>query len=91
MFIGGDDAFKDSNSAADIVKAAKAIGKHVHVGRVNEVKRFVAFNRLGADTFDGSGVSRFADEKLRILHERTNKPMPMFESECESMEVGEVA
>lgn len=82
VFIGGTDGFKDSASAADIVKTAKLIGKHVHVGRVNEVKRFVAFKRLGADTCDGSGVSIFCDEKLQIIEDRVDRDTPLFMDCC---------
>jgi hypothetical protein len=59
VFIGGGDPWKDSKSALDIVKTAKTLGKHVHVGRVNTAKRFKLFAEAGADTCDGSGVSMY--------------------------------
>lgn len=60
IFIGGLDPWKDSKSAVDIVKTAKILGKHSHVGRVNSLDRYKRFRDAGADTCDGSGISRFS-------------------------------
>lgn len=57
LFLGGKDPWKDSEAACDIVRAAKALGHHVHIGRVNQPERFRRFEELGADTCDGSGIS----------------------------------
>lgn len=59
LFIGGSTRFKDSAEAVEIVRSAKEAGLHVHVGRVNTAARFIAFRKAGADTCDGSGVSRY--------------------------------
>jgi glycerophosphoryl diester phosphodiesterase len=59
VFIGGDSRWKDSQAAIDIVKTAKALGVHVHVGRVNTIRRFQTFHEAGADTCDGTGVSMY--------------------------------
>jgi hypothetical protein len=59
VFIGGTTRWKLGKHAADIVKTAKILGKHAHVGRVNTPSRFSYFDALGADTCDGSGVARF--------------------------------
>ena len=59
IFIGGKDPWKDSQASADIVKTAKILGVHVHVGRVNTPKRFIHFHELGADTCDGSGIAKY--------------------------------
>jgi hypothetical protein len=59
IFIGGTTDWKDSGAVADIVKTAKTLGKHVHIGRINATKRFRRFDRLGADTCDGTGVSQY--------------------------------
>lgn len=66
LFIGGGDPWKDSKAAKDIVRTAKIIGLRVHVGRVNTLKRFKAFNELGADTCDGTGVSQY-DHMLEAI------------------------
>lgn len=59
IFIGGSTTWKESQAAADVVLAAKIIGVHTHVGRINTIRRFRMFERLGADTCDGSGIVRF--------------------------------
>ena len=59
IFVGGRDPWKDSLAVADIVKTGKILGKHVHVGRVNTLKRFIHFDTLGADTCDGSGIAKY--------------------------------
>jgi hypothetical protein len=65
-FIGGTTAFKDSREADEIVVSALALGMHVHIGRVNEKKRFWHFHDLGAHTCDGSGISRFSEKLPKI-------------------------
>jgi hypothetical protein len=79
VFIGGSDAFKLSDEAFQAARAAKILGKLVHVGRVNEDKRVKAWMGL-ADSIDGSGISRFdhmlgevldvirGDEKQRAIN-----------------------
>jgi len=64
LFIGGDDEFKDGPAAAWLCRAAKRRGKLVHVGRVNTRGRVEMCARLGADSFDGTGVSMFPDTNL---------------------------
>ena len=59
IFIGGGDPWKDSNCVLDIVRTAKILKKHVHVGRVNTPSRFRVFQKAGADTCDGSGVAMY--------------------------------
>lgn len=66
LFVGGGDPWKDSAASADIVRTAKTLGVHVHVGRVNQIKRYEHFAALGADTCDGSGVAQY-DEKLEAI------------------------
>lgn len=66
IFIGGRDPWKDSQAALDIVKTAKVLGVHVHVGRVNTERRFRLFDEAGADTCDGSGVARY-DHMLEAI------------------------
>jgi hypothetical protein len=73
IFIGGTDRFKDSEAAMQVAKAAKLLGKLVHVGRVN-AKRILRWMDI-ADTGDGSGYASFKDEmfaRLNRKHERHN-------------------
>lgn len=57
----GTTEWKESKAAADVIREAKARGKHVHAGRVNGMKRLRHFFDLGADTADGSSFSMYAD------------------------------
>lgn len=66
MFIGGSTAWKMSAHAAAVVKAAKAMDKWVHAGRVNTPGRFEYFDNLGADSIDGTGLSRYSWMRERI-------------------------
>jgi len=59
LFVGGGDPWKDSKASQDLVRTAKILGKHVHVGRVNTKARYDLFDRLGADTCDGTGIAKF--------------------------------
>lgn len=68
LFVGGTNEFKDSSACYDIVKAARALDVPVHVGRVNNWKRFKVFADLGATTCDGSGVARF-DRQLQDIEQ----------------------
>jgi hypothetical protein len=66
IFIGGTTVWKMSKSAADIIRCAKNIGKWVHAGRVNTPGRFEYFEELGADSIDGTGLSRYSWMRERI-------------------------
>lgn len=57
VFVGGSDQFKFSPECVHACKAARILGKWVHVGRVNTVKRLSAWSDL-ADSIDGSGISK---------------------------------
>lgn len=60
VFIGGTTDFKMSEHVRHIVAAAKIMGKWVHAGRVNTPGRFEYFEKLGADSIDGTGLSRYS-------------------------------
>lgn len=66
LFIGGTNKFKDTKESLDAVIDAKNKGLHVHVGRVTGVKRFMLYESVGADTCDGSGLSRFDPTFTRL-------------------------
>ncbi len=65
VFIGGTTAFKYSPQAVAAARAARMMGKWVHVGRVNTPGRLRVWRDL-ADSVDGSGISRY-DHMLRAL------------------------
>lgn len=66
VFIGGSTNWKCGNHAAHIIKAAQALGKWVHVGRVNHGERVDHFIKLGADSFDGTGIARYSHMREAI-------------------------
>lgn len=66
IFVGGSTKWKCSDHAAQIVKAAKAIGKWVHIGRVNHPERWDHFEKMGADSVDGTGIARFTHMREAI-------------------------
>ena len=66
LFVGGTNKFKDSQAAYDLCRTSLAMGKHTHVGRVNQWKRYKKFNELGCDTCDGSGVSKYSEKLISI-------------------------
>jgi hypothetical protein len=56
--------------------------KHIHIGRVNTLKRFRHFDKLGAHTCDGSGVSRF-DHMLDAIAAGVMVESPLFDGKQE--------
>ena len=72
IFIGGTTQWKMSKHAADVIRTAKICRKWVHVGRVNTPGRFEYFDGLGADSIDGTGLSRYSwmrEKVYRSVHE----------------------
>lgn len=66
IFIGGSTNWKCSEHVVHIVKAAKALGKHVHLGRVNDPGRWKFFEELDVDTGDGTGLARYSHMRKAI-------------------------
>ena len=73
VFIGGSTDWKMGPHAAAIVKASKVIGKWCHVGRINTPGRLEYFEDLGADSCDGTGLSRYSHMRLEI-HKNATEP-----------------
>lgn len=61
LFIGGTSAWKTGPAAAALIRKAHALGKWVHVGRVNTLTRYWRLSALPVDSIDGSGFSRYND------------------------------
>jgi hypothetical protein len=59
LFIGGTTAWKLGGSARTLAAYAKARGKWVHMGRVNSKRRLLYAERIGCDSVDGSGFSKW--------------------------------
>lgn len=78
VFIGGSTSWKCSEHAAQIIKAAKALGKWAHVGRVNHPARWEHFEKLGADSADGTGIARYSHmrEAIAVRHHQGALELP---------------
>lgn len=66
VFIGGSTKWKLSEHVIHIIKAAKAFGKWAHAGRVNDPERWKHFEDAGADSADGTGMSRYTHMRKAI-------------------------
>lgn len=75
LFIGGSTKWKLSNAALDVIRCAKLLGKWVHIGRVNTVHRMRYFTKLGCDSFDGSGLSRYDWMKRAMINPGEETPL----------------
>lgn len=96
VFVGGDDAFKESAAVADCLKAARWLGIHTHVGRVNTSSRLnrlasywpladtLGMSEHGIDTIDGTGLSRYS-------HMRRDVRACIVGDEDDQLTFGEVA
>lgn len=65
IFVGGDTPWKLATMAL-WARTAHAHGAICHVGRVNSARRINLCAAAGIDSFDGSGVSRFASALPRL-------------------------
>lgn len=73
VFIGGSTSWKLSKHVEHIVRAAKILGKHTHIGRVNDPARWVHFEAMGADTCDGTGLARYTHMREAVA-KRADRP-----------------
>lgn len=72
VFIGGTTQWKCSDHALHIIRAAKALEKWVHVGRVNDPIRFRHFEEAGADSCDGTGLARYSHMREAIASRKSD-------------------
>jgi hypothetical protein len=79
VFIGGDTAWKLGPEARRIVRLCKEHGKHVHMGRVNTLRRLRYAESIGVDSVDGTKWAKwrdtYLDDGLRFL-DRVPLPPP---------------
>ena len=66
VFIGGDTEWKLGPAARAIVAEAKRRGLHVHMGRVNSMKRIAYAKSIGVDSVDGSGWAKYRDAMMPL-------------------------
>jgi hypothetical protein len=91
VFIGGDDTFKDSRAALDILKTAHGMGKHCHVGRVNGEARMTKLVQFAEETgidisIDGSALSQYSERRIKFgrFIRREDDEQKLFQSEGEA-------
>lgn len=66
IFIGGSTRWKESSHAIACVRAARAIGKWVHIGRINSEDRCEGFEQLKVDSLDGTGIGQYSWMREKI-------------------------
>lgn len=74
VFVGGDDRFKE-RTMHHWAALARSCGAWCHVGRVNTKRRIHLARIAGADSFDGSGASKYVKHLHRI--ERWGKQLTL--------------
>ena len=67
LFIGGTTEWKLGAAARSLVAQAKALGKWVHMGRVNSERRFKYAAAIGCDSADGTFLIFGPDKNLPRL------------------------
>jgi len=75
LFIGGTTEWKMGPGAKACIRRAKTMGKPVHIGRVNSVKRFRYFERLEVDSADGTFPIYEPDTAVRRLTQCVAQPL----------------
>lgn len=67
LFIGGTTGFKLGPVARDLASEALQLGKKVHVGRVNGLKRLRYAEAIGATSCDGTYLAFGPDKNVRRM------------------------
>ena len=68
VFVGGDDYFKlRRHVILPLLQVAKQKKKHIHVGRVNSIRRISYCRGIGADSIDGTSCSRFPNTYIPVF------------------------
>lgn len=88
IFIGGSTEWKESTAEA-WGHLARRRNCHLHVGRVNSARRIHICAAAGADSFDGSGPSRFSDALPRL--DRATRQPDLFAAADQSLEEAQAA
>lgn len=79
LFVGGTTEWKLSPAADGLIQRAHAMGKWVHVGRVNSNRRIRHFQRLkGVDSIDGTAVRFEPDAAIKRITNALKQP-PLFQ------------
>jgi hypothetical protein len=75
IFIGGTTEWKEQSMFA-WGKFARGKGIYLHVGRVNSVRRIHLCGAAGAQSFDGSSVSRYCKTLPKLDYARRQRELP---------------
>jgi hypothetical protein len=75
IFIGGTTEWKEARML-DWGVVARHTSAYLHVGRVNSVRRIHLCEAAGADSFDGSSVSRYAVTLPKLENARQQRELP---------------
>lgn len=67
LFIGGTTAWKLGAAARAVAADATARGKHVHMGRVNSLRRLAYAEYIGCDSADGTFIAFAPDVNLPAM------------------------
>jgi hypothetical protein len=63
-FIGGSTEWKLSEASRQLALEARRRGKHLHMGRVNSLRRMRIARTFGCHSIDGSSLSMFGDKYI---------------------------
>ena len=74
LFIGGTTEWKMGHGADECIRRAKRLGKPVHVGRVNSIKRMAYFKLVEVDSVDGTFPIYEPDTAKRRLEKALAQP-----------------
>lgn len=82
LFIGGNrepdgTEWKLGPDAAELIKLALLLGKHVHMGRVNTQRRFLYAQAMGCHSVDGTKFSKFRHTYLPTALDMCSQPPQM--------------
>lgn len=80
VFIGGSTNWKCLAHVEQIIKTATLLGKWVHAGRVNDPNRWLHFERLGADSCDGTGLARYSHMRRAIARRSDQRELDIGEA-----------
>lgn len=90
IFLGGGDAYKLGPMMRTWGAWCAAQGVYYHVARVNGAGRIRMCAGAGADSFDGTSVSRFARSNIARLDAARRAPIvvgdPLFDEDAEELE-----
>lgn len=67
VFIAGDKPFKTGTTAWEVCRAARRMGKHIHIARHNSQRAMQAAYDMGADTIDGTFLRWAPDQNWQRM------------------------